>query len=177
MAVEVFPPRCVAYYVTGRGLGHATRVAAVCAALAARGHHVSVVSSAPAQAFTRDIEPAGARARVAVRRAALDVGCVQSDALTVDRAASLAGYRRTAVDGRDAIVASEAAWLRATCADVVLVDCVPVACAAAAEAGVPAVCVTNFSWDFIYSDFMVSGGKEWRHIGASVGLPPCCCCV
>lgn len=37
-------------------------------------------------------------------------------------------------------------WLRTTRTDLVVSDVVPIACAAAAQAGIPAVAVTNFSW-------------------------------
>jgi hypothetical protein len=40
----------------------------------------------------------------------------------------------------------QASWLRTTRTDLVVSDVVPIACAAAAQAGIPAVCVTNFSW-------------------------------
>ena len=136
---------------------------AVCRVLAERGDTVHIVSAAPPAVFSRDAG-ADAAKRISVRRAALDCGAVQLDAITVDRVGSLQRYKETAVDGREAIVAAEAAWLRAAMADCVLVDCVPVACAAAARARVPCVCVTNFSWDFIYADFMVAAGKESRHI-------------
>jgi L-arabinokinase len=41
-------------------------------------------------------------------------------------------------------------WLRATCTDLVVSDIVPLACAAAAAAGIPAVAVTNFSWGGLF---------------------------
>jgi len=40
----------------------------------------------------------------------------------------------------------QVSWLRTTRTDLVVSDVVPIACAAAAQAGIPAVAVTNFSW-------------------------------
>ena len=37
-------------------------------------------------------------------------------------------------------------WLKATRADLVISDTVPLACAAAKLAGLPCACISNFSW-------------------------------
>lgn len=42
-----------AYYVTGHGYGHATRVVEVCRSLLASGHQVTVCTCAPPYIFTR----------------------------------------------------------------------------------------------------------------------------
>ena len=42
--------------------------------------------------------------------------------------------------------ALQVGWLKATRADLVISDTVPLACAAAKLAGVPCVCISNFSW-------------------------------
>ncbi|GFP82172.1 l-arabinokinase [Phtheirospermum japonicum] len=94
-------PLVFAYYVTGHGFGHATRVLEVL----------------------------------------LDCGAVQADALTVDRFATL---EKIAVVPRDSILATEVEWLKSIDANLVVSDAVPVACRAAADAEISAVCVTNF---------------------------------
>jgi len=50
----------------------------------------------------------------------------------------------------DRRIADEARWLREKGAGVVLGDIPPLAFAAAAEAGIPSVALSNFSWDWIY---------------------------
>ena len=81
----------IAYYVTGHGYGHATRVVEVCRQLIARGHRVHVVTAAPEHIFTRELGEAAlaaegsARLReggalVEVRNVVLDVGARQRDA-------------------------------------------------------------------------------------------------
>ncbi|KAG5225128.1 L-arabinokinase [Salix suchowensis] len=101
-----------AYYVTGHGFGHATRVV-----------------ESP---------------RLFIRKVLLDCGAVQADALTVDRLASLEKYSETAVKPWESILATEIEWLNSIKADLVVSDIVPVACRAAADAGIRSVCVTNF---------------------------------
>lgn len=66
-----------AYYVTGHGFGHATRVVEVCRSLLHKGHSVIVCTSAPAFIFTSELP--GVQVRHIERP--LDVGGVQLDAL------------------------------------------------------------------------------------------------
>ncbi|KAJ6434783.1 hypothetical protein OIU84_000090 [Salix udensis] len=129
-----------AYYVTGHGFGHATRVVEVVRNLILAGHDVHVVTGAPDFVFTSEIQSP----RLFIRKVLLDCGAVQADALTVDRLASLEKYSETAVKPRESILATEIEWLNSIKADLVVSDVVPVACRAAADAGIRSVCVTNF---------------------------------
>ncbi|GBF96473.1 L-arabinokinase-like, partial [Raphidocelis subcapitata] len=97
--------------------------------------------------------------------ATLDCGSVQLDPFTVDTKASLEEYYSTVVARRGELLDAEVSWLRATRTDLVVSDVVPIACAAAAEAGIPAVAVTNFSWDFIYSEYLTTQRRpEFRQL-------------
>ncbi|EXC32767.1 hypothetical protein L484_019881 [Morus notabilis] len=149
-----------AYYVTGHGFGHATRVVEVVRHLILAGHDVHVVTGAPDFVFTSEIQSP----RLFIRKVLLDCGAVQADALTVDRLASLEKYSETAVAPRASILATEVQWLNSIKADLVVSDVVPVACRAAADAGIRSVCVTNFSWDFIYAEYVMAAGYHHRSI-------------
>ncbi|CAF2073033.1 BnaC01g22060D [Brassica napus] len=149
-----------AYYVTGHGFGHATRVVEVVRHLIAAGHDVHVVTGAPDFVFTSEIQSP----RLKIRKVLLDCGAVQADALTVDRLASLEKYVETAVVPRAEILKTEVEWLHSIKADFVVSDVVPVACRAAADAGIRSVCVTNFSWDFIYAEYVMAAGYHHRSI-------------
>ena len=124
----------IAYYVTGHGLGHATRVVEICKQLVAAGHNVHIVTAAQATIFTREI----ASQQLTVRRAVLDCGSKQQDAFSVDMKGTLDLYK--------AILATEVDWLKTSQIHLVALDIVPIACAAAAAAGLPVVGVSNFSW-------------------------------
>ncbi|KAJ1255603.1 hypothetical protein BS78_K183500 [Paspalum vaginatum] len=149
-----------AYYITGHGFGHATRALEVVRHLVAAGHDVHVVTAAPEFVFTTEISSPSLH----IRKVLLDCGAVQADALTVDRLASLEKYHQTAVVPRETILKTEVEWLNTIKADLVVSDVVPVACRAAAEAGIRSVCVTNFSWDFIYAEYVVAAGHHHRSI-------------
>ncbi|KAK1323128.1 L-arabinokinase [Acorus calamus] len=128
-----------AYYITGHGFGHATRVVEVVRHLIDAGHDVHVVTGAPDFVFTTEIQSP----KLHIRKVLLDCGAVQADALTVDRLASLEKVS----------------------------DVVPVACRAAADAGIRSVCVTNFSWDFIYAEYVMAAGYHHRSIVWQVNGP------
>ena len=135
-------PLAIAYYCTGHGLGHATRAIEVCKHLVERGHTVTVVTGAPARVFFQELPPA----RFVLRKAVLDSGSKQLDPFTVDVKGSLEEYYKTCVTHRDALLEAEQQWLKTNCIDLVVSDVVPIICAAAAAADIPAVCVSNFSW-------------------------------
>ncbi|XP_068641434.1 L-arabinokinase-like [Aristolochia californica] len=153
-------PFVFAYYVTGHGFGHATRVVEVLRHLIASGHVVHVVTGAPDFVYWSEV----LSPNLHLRKVLLDCGAVQADALTVDRLASLEKYSETAVVPRASILATEIEWLNSIKADLVVSDVVPVACRAAADAGIRAVCVTNFSWDFIYAEYVMAAGSHHRSI-------------
>jgi len=139
----------IVFYVSGHGLGHATRDAALIAALAARcpDWRFVVRTSAPAHIFELEGHPVGD-----VQPIETDTGVVQIDSLHLDedetarRAAAFYGdFARRASD--------EAAVLRRLRARLVLGDIPPLAFEAAARAGVPSVAIGNFTWDWIYAAY------------------------
>ena len=133
-------------YVSGHGFGHSTRTAEVLRAIRERDPSlpIAVVTAAPERLYREAIP-----GHLVHRPVACDVGLVQRGALLIDEAATLEAWRTFRRD-QPARVAREAAWLREWDARVVLADVPPVAFDAAAEAGVPAVGLANFSWDWIY---------------------------
>ncbi len=135
-------PLSIAFYCTGHGLGHATRVVEICKHLVERGHSVTAVTAAPARFFTDAIPPT----RFQLRKATLDCGSKQLDAFTVDMKGSLEEYHALCVEHRDELLAGEVAWLKANRIDLVASDVVPIVCTAAAKVGIPAVCISNFTW-------------------------------
>ncbi|KAK9989584.1 hypothetical protein SO802_029823 [Lithocarpus litseifolius] len=161
--VQVIAPKrhlVFAYYVSGHGFGHATRVVEVVRHLIRSGHDVHMVTGAPDFVFTSEIQSP----RLLFRKVVLDCGAVQADALTVDPIASLEKYSQMSVLPRASVLATEVQWLNSIKADLVISDVVPIACRAAADAGIRSVCVTNFSWDFIYAEYVMVSGSHYRSV-------------
>lgn len=150
-------------YISGHGFGHATRSAAVLAALAARrpGTRITVVSTAPEWLFRLNLP-----VPFAYRPAALDVGLIQHDALRPELAATLAACQTLRAE-REGLVAAEAAFLRQAEADLVLADIPWLAFPAARRAGVPAVGLSNFSWDWIYADY-AGAAPEFTRVAEAI---------
>ncbi|XP_015643923.1 L-arabinokinase isoform X1 [Oryza sativa Japonica Group] len=154
-----------AFYLTGHGFGHATRAIEVVRHLIAAGHEVHVATAVPEFVFTAELPRSpSSQGLLHIRRAILDCGAVQTDALTVDPLASLLKYHETAVVPRESILRTEAEWLTSINADLVISDVVPVACRVAADVGIPSVCIGNFSWDYIYAEYIVASGDHHRSI-------------
>jgi L-arabinokinase len=153
----------LAAYITGHGFGHATRAAALLAAVAARRPAVrlTVISTAPEWLFRLNLPvPFDYRAQ------AFDVGAIQRDAIRLDLDATLAACRRL-LGEQPARVAAEADFLRRRQVDLVVADIPWMAFPAARGAGIPAVGVSNFSWDWIYGEFAAER-PEFSRVAAAI---------
>jgi L-arabinokinase len=137
----------VVSYVSGHGLGHASRSVEVVAELLQQRADLRIVirTSARRSVFERIQDD-----RVVVERCETDTGVVQIDSLRLDIEDTA---RRAAAFYRDfdRRVADEASHLRRCGATVVIADVPPLAIAAARREGLPSVVVANFTWDWIYA--------------------------
>ena len=95
-----------------------------------------------------------------------DTGVVQIDSLRLDERATIERASRSTTIC-PARVATEAALLRAHDARLVIADAPPLACAAAAAAGIPSVVCANFTWDWIYRDTANASPRRRSSIGAT----------
>jgi L-arabinokinase len=133
-------------YVSGHGYGHLVRLAEVLRVWRARRPDLplTVVGAVPERLLRREIPgPFTHRAE------ACDVGLVQRDALEIDEAAT--ARRCAELDAAwDARAEAEAAFLRRQGARLVLADIPALAFEGAVRAGIPAIGMGNFSWDWIY---------------------------
>jgi len=137
----------VVSYVSGHGLGHASRSTELVAELLRQRDDLRVVIRTSVRPSAFDRLP---RDRVRVEPCETDTGVVQIDSLRPDiedtarRAAAF--YREF-----DRRVADEADRLRRSGATVVIGDVPPLAIAAAHHARLPSVVLANFTWDWIYA--------------------------
>ena len=140
----------IIYYISGHGYGHATRSGEIIRALLAKQHDIQIHirSNISPGIFMMIFD-----ARVNISAVNLDVGTVQKDSFHVDKHATLQQvlnhYHR-----KDDIVKREVAYLKTIGADLVVADIPPLAFDVAEVAGLPAIGVANFSWDWIYRDYL-----------------------
>jgi len=152
------------YYITGHGLGHASRSCQVLQALYTRHPAIrqEVVTAAPDWFLAANLPPT-----TTVYRRTLDVGVCQGDSLEMHLPATVEACRQLYA-AAPALLAAENEELRRTGVDLVVTDVAALPCAAAALTGIPAVILSNFTWDWIYEGFLADepGFAEaiaWQH--------------
>ena len=136
----------VVFAISGHGFGHASRQTQIIRALRRRRPDaaIHIRTSAPRWLFERALDFPFAFERVEV-----DTGVVQVDSLEVDVEASI--VRAAAFHAKlDERIDAEARALTTAGAELVVGDIPPLAFAAAAHAGIPAMAVGNFTWDWIW---------------------------
>ena len=149
MRHEEYVSPVIFFYISGHGFGHASRQIEVMRALCERRPDLRLVvrTSAPRWLFDLTLgQP------VEVHDVEADTGVVQIDSLRLDETQSVerAWMFHRDLDRRAAV---EARVLEASGALLVVGDIPPIAFAAAARVGLPAVAVANFTWDWIYEGY------------------------
>lgn len=135
-------------YISGHGFGHAVRVMEVLRALWARRPDVQVAIRTPTPQWFFDLPGPFTHAF-----SQLDIGAVQGDSLSVDVEATLRVYAALAAR-RQELIAAEVAAIAALRPALVLSDIPALAFDIAEQSGVAGVGMTNFSWDWIYADYV-----------------------
>ncbi|MFH1573042.1 MAG: hypothetical protein ABIG68_03620 [Acidobacteriota bacterium] len=155
--------RGIAYYVTAHGYGHGVRSCDIIRALNRLRPDlpVVIVSALPQSFYTNRLPSKTNR----YRPGAFDVGMVQVDSIRVDVPATLARLRELYA-GRDSMIRREREFLAAEGIAAVVADIPAIPIEAAAQAGVPALAVGNFGWDWIYEAYAPQD-PGWQAISGS----------
>src|SRR5688500_5844685 len=142
-------PPSVTFYISGSAFGHAIRQIAIINVLRELSPALPIVvrTSAPEWLFSRT-----ACRATTLLQGETDTGVVQIDSLRPDIPATVR-EARAFLDNFDAHVARERAAIQRHGVGFVVADAPPLACAAAAAAGVPSVVCSNFTWDWIYREY------------------------
>ncbi len=150
--------RHVAYFVTPHGFGHATRAAAVMAAVQKRDFEVCfhIFTQAPERIFAESLS-----GDYVYHDVLTDLGLVQKTPLIADLDASLkrldvflpfdTGFVDTLAEGLRSCVC--------VCCDIA-----PLGIVVAKQAGLPSVLIENFTWDWIYTPLVSEVPGFLRHI-------------
>jgi L-arabinokinase len=160
------------FYVSSHGFGHAARDIEVINEIgrARPGVRLVMRSRVPASFVGRSV-----LVPVDLQQADTDTGVVQIDSLRIDEGATAqraAAFHETF----SARVNAEAEMLRSLDASLVVGDIPPLACAAAARAGLPSIVLGNFTWDWIYAgypQFEILAPGVIDAIGSAYALATC----
>ena len=147
--------------ITNHGYGHATRTCSVVAEIQKRIPDILIILVTTA---TRSLLEAYFSGDFIHRPIALDIGVVQGDSLTMDKAATLEKLKQIR-DRSRSIIAAEVNFIRQNRVGLVLADIPPLAAPIARAAGVPCWMMSNFGWDFIYRPW----GGEFVEMAAWIG--------
>jgi L-arabinokinase len=162
VSVEVAPGQQpvsghLAYYITPHGLGHAVRSLEVIRHLLdlAPDLEIVLVSALPEFVVRQNVPRS-----LPVRVRHLDIGLVQQDSLRFDLKATrkaLESLRRR----QQAVVDEEIRFFRAEDIQGIVCDVPFLPFRAAARAGIPAVGLGNFTWDWIYQGY-AEADRRWE---------------
>ena len=152
------PP--IAYFVSPHGFGHATRAAAVMAAIQTLepAAHFEIFTQAPEWLFQVSLSGS-----FTYHSLMSDIGLVQKSPLEEDLGATLQRLKAFLPFDRE-LVKSLAEQVRDLGCQTLVCDIAPLGIAVAALAGIPSILIENFTWDWIYAGYMDAETGFSRHI-------------
>lgn len=132
--------------ITNHGFGHATRTATIAGTIQKLCPEVLLIMVTTAPRWLLELYIDG---DFIYRPRAFDIGVVQADSMTMDKAATLEKLRQIR-DSQRSLIASEVNFIRQNRVNLILADVPPLAAAIASAADIPCYMSSNFGWDFIY---------------------------
>lgn len=148
----------IAYFVTPHGFGHATRAAAVMAALQKRDPniHIHIFTQAPKRIFTETLPHS-----FTYHDLLTDLGLVQLTPLEADLPATI--ERLNTFYPLDQNLVTQLTQQVHSCA-CVCSDIAPLGIAVAQKANIPSLLIENFTWSWIYEPFVADHPDFTPHI-------------
>jgi hypothetical protein len=147
--------------ITNHGFGHATRIASVVEVIQRLYPNIQIIVATKAPRWLLESYIPG---DFIYHPSVLDVGVIQSDSLTMDKAATLAQLYQIRAQA-PTLIAEEVDFIRQHQVGLILADIPPLATLVAEAAGIPCWMSSNFGWDFIYRDW----GGEFVEIADWMG--------
>jgi L-arabinokinase len=158
----------VAYYITGHGLGHATRSVELIRGLLKTGKvKVHTITTVDEHFFIHELvsygidiqDPKGKLIYQHWHRN-LDTGGIQKDVIYLDPFNTLDTYYSTVHLNRNTLLEQEVIWAKEHSIDLILMDATQFGSAVAKFVGAKSVLVTNFTWDFIFEGMLAAISSE-----------------
>lgn len=150
----------IAYFITPHGFGHASRAAAVMAAVLRRCPeiHFELFTTCPEQIFKDSLGQ-----HFGYHPVQTDIGMVQVSPLEEDLTATC--------DALDRLLPYNTQWVddlatqlnRLSCR-MVICDIAPLGIVVAQTAGIPSILIENFTWDWIYESYLMQAPRLKPHI-------------
>ena len=156
----------IAYFISPHGLGHAARAAGVMDALSDLEPETGFeIFTLVPEWFFKDSLPGGFEYHPVLT----DIGLVQRDPLHADLTATLKRLNRfLPLDPVE--IQRLADLIRERRCQLIVCDIAPMGIAVAGAAGVPSVLVENFTWEWLYEEYVKYDGRIGRYIPYLKGL-------
>jgi hypothetical protein len=145
----------IAYFITPHGFGHAARASAVMDAVSDIYPSVSfdIFTTVPEWFFEDSLS-----CRFEYHEFLTDIGLVQKTPFVHHLIDTIEILKRFIPFDPD-FISDTAAFLTKRECRLALCDISPIGIAIAAEAGIPSVLIENFTWDWIYEDFITADAR------------------
>jgi hypothetical protein len=147
--------RRLAYYITPHGFGHAIRSIKVVSQLLLRDPRLEIIIVSTIPQFLLD---QNLNRSLPIRAKQLDVGLVQQDSLRFDLLATLEALESLQTN-QSALVLEEINFLETSRIQAVVCDIPFLPFAAASQASIPAIGISNFTWDWIYQAYIPADAR------------------
>ncbi len=149
----------IAYFISSHGFGHATRSAAVMAALHELDASIGfdIFSNAPIQIFQESLP-----GPFTYHSMQTDVGIVQKTPLSEDLHSTIQRLNDFLPFDRS-LIASLSGQIKALNCNLIICDIAPMGIAVALEAEVPSILIENFTWDWIYKGYTDTHKQFEKH--------------
>lgn len=150
----------IAYFVTSHGFGHATRAAAVMDAIAAIDASIQfeIFTTVPSWLFEDSL-----CVPFTYHALQTDFGIIQTSAFQIDVGATLQHLNRFYPFKQRQVMEISRQIKQLNCG-LIVCDIAPLGILVAAAAGIPSVLVENFTWDWIYQEYVSVEERLLSHI-------------
>lgn len=150
----------IAYFITPHGFGHAARASAVMDAV----HNIDpsvtfdIFTTVPRWFFEDSVS-----GPFTYTEFPTDVGLIQKTPFSHDLKQTIETLDQF-IPFDSARVGDAAALLKQRACRLVVCDIAPIGISIAAKAGIPSILIENFTWDWIYEDFIHADARIGRHV-------------
>jgi UDP:flavonoid glycosyltransferase YjiC (YdhE family) len=145
----------IAYFITPHGFGHAARASAIMDAVSKIVPSVSfnIFTTVPEWFFKDSLSN-----QFEYHEFLTDIGLVQKTPFSHNLKESIEALDRF-IPFDPALISDTADFLKQRACRLVVCDISPIGIFVAAEAGVPSILIENFTWDWIYEDFIPADAR------------------
>jgi L-arabinokinase len=145
----------LAYYITPHGFGHAVRSLQVVRQLLDLAPDLEIILVSTLPEFLLDVIEGRS---LSIRKKRLDIGLVQLDSIRFDLDATVQ-VLKSLYNDRNVLLAEEVHFLKTHGILAVACDIPFLPFSAASQLGIPAIGISNFTWDWIYAAYGSSDSR------------------